>query len=285
MSGHADGLVDLEDLDVLQFVIHPLAQHLLVCMQAELLDGPYRAFGKTEGSEEQFNLVFPKTYGSDRRKPVSARFQDFCEAVYWPLVNALLFGVEGWEQVRRHLTAFKVNTLQISADEFYYGQDIYHFHLDHKIGRLEPKDQMQKQTMRVIFSTVPAALERHASGEVAALAERRFDSTVYLRAQPPHGFHQQDELHTHLQARFPECGLSAGRERPLYQVGDDELYRALPGEVCVHRSHPGRPIHAETNPCPPERCLYVLDWEDRRNLVYSDSAAAPRKGGPKVERV
>ena len=167
MSGRADadrhhdagGLVDLDDLDVLQFVLHPLAQHLLIAMQQLLLDGPYEAFGKTEGSEERFNLVFPKTYGSDRRKPVSARFQDFCEAVYWPLVNALLFGVEGWEQVRRHLTAFKVNTLQISADEFYYGQDIYHFHLDHKIGRLDPKDQMQKQTMRVIFSTVPAALE------------------------------------------------------------------------------------------------------------------------------
>ena len=269
MSGRADadrhhdagGLVDLDDLDVLQFVLHPLAQRLLIAMQQLLLDGPYQAFGKTEGSEERFNLVFPKTYGSDRRKPVSARFQDFCEAVYWPLVNALLFGVEGWEQVRRHLTAFKVNTLQISADEFYYGQDIYHFHLDHKIGRLDPKDQMQKQTMRVIFSTVPAALEVHASGEVSALAERRFDSTVYLRRQPAHGFHQQEALHAHLLARFPECGLSAGRERPLYQVADDELYRARPGEVCAHRSHPGRPIHAETNPCPPRRCLYVLDWE------------------------
>jgi len=184
---------------------------------------------------------------------------------------------------------------------------------------------------------------------VSARAERRFDSTVYLRGQPAHGFHEQGALHAHLRARFPECGLSAGRERPLYQVatptpnpnpnpdptpnpdpagarrravphtagpspkptptptptatptpnpipktdpnpspsqvGDDELYRAPPGQVCVHRSHPGRPIHAETNPCPPRRCLHVLDWEDRRNLVYRDSAAAPRKGGPKVERV
>ena len=164
----ASGLVDLDDMDVLQFVIHPLAQHLICAMQVELLDGPYSAFGMTEGSEERFNLVFPKTYGSDRRKPVTARFQDFCEAFYWPLVNTLLFGVEGWEQVQPHLTAFKVNTLQISADEFYYGQDIYHFHLDHKIGRLEPKDQMQKQTMRVIFSTVPAALRRLSGGKVAA---------------------------------------------------------------------------------------------------------------------
>ena len=136
----ASALVDLDAMDVLQFVIHPLAQHLICALQAELLDEPYRAFGKTDGSENQFNLVFPKTYGSDRRKPVTARFQDFAEAVYWPLINALLFGREGWERVRPHLTAFKVNTLQISADEFYYGQDIYHFHLDHKIGRCEPKD-------------------------------------------------------------------------------------------------------------------------------------------------
>ena len=74
-------------------------------------------------------------------------------------MNALLFGRDGWEEVRPHLTAFKINTLQISENEFYYGQDIYHFHLDHKIGKLEPKDENQKRTKRMIFSTVPAALQ------------------------------------------------------------------------------------------------------------------------------
>ena len=52
-------------------------------------------------------------------------------------------------------------------------------------------------------------------------------------------------------------------------MDDDELYRAPPGEVLIHMSHPGRPIHAETNPCPEGRGLYVLDWADVRNVVYS----------------
>ena len=69
MSGHADGLVDLDDMDVLQFVIHPLAQHLLCALQAELLDRPYRAFGMTEGSEERFNLVEPDPIPSPHSNP------------------------------------------------------------------------------------------------------------------------------------------------------------------------------------------------------------------------
>ena len=54
----------------------------------------------------------------------------------------------------------------------------------------------------------------------------------------------------------------------MYEVQDDELYRARPGELCVHQSHPGMPIHAETNPCPDGRVLYVLDWTDRRQIKY-----------------
>ena len=50
-------------------------------------------------------------------------------------------------------------------------------------------------------------------------------------------------------------------------MSDEELYRAPPGEVLLHHSHPGRPVHAETNPCPEGRGLYVLDWTDLRNAA------------------
>jgi hypothetical protein len=79
-----------------------------------------------------------------------------------------------------------------------------------------------------------------------------------------------------MRSRFPEVGLSLDRERPLYAVDDSELYRAMPGEVCVHRSHPGAPIHAETNPCPEGRCLYVLDWADLRNLTHKPNGKVDR---------
>ena len=184
------------------------------------------------------------------------------------------------EEVRPHLTAFKINTLQISENEFYYGQDIYHFHLDHKIGAPQPKNEGHRQTMRLIFSIVPTAQRlRPDGGAVVATAEPAHDSTVYLRWQPPRGFHHNDELHAYLRLRFPERGLCIGRDRPLYEVGDDELYRARPGEVCTHFSHPGRPVHAETNPCPEGRGLYVLDWTDVRN-VGDDGRVLPASRMP-----
>ncbi|KAL1503555.1 hypothetical protein AB1Y20_012034 [Prymnesium parvum] len=280
----AAGLDDdasLDEMDVRQFVLSPLAQALLCSMTSALLEQPYLAFGRPDSSAaDRFNIVFPKTFGSERRKPIAPAFQDFCEAVYWPLFNALLFG-DGWPAVAEHLTSLKLNTLRISEDEFYYGLPIYHFHLDHKIGKLEPKDETQRRTMRLIFSTVPGALRSASDGGVEQEEHARHDSTVYLTRQPRHGFHHNDELHRYLCQRFPERGLSRGRDRPLYEVSDVCLYRAKPGEVLTHGSHPGLPIHAETNPCPEGRCLYVLDWADIRRVVYDESDLK----GKKVQKV
>ena len=128
-------------------------------MQHALLEASYIDFGRVDADSTRFNIVFPSTFGSDRRKPVTAEFQQFCETVYWPLVSVFLFGRAGWSSIRRHLTSFKVNTLRISEDEFYYGLPIYHFHLDHMIGQPAPKDECQLNTCRMIFSIVPAALE------------------------------------------------------------------------------------------------------------------------------
>ena len=219
-------------------MLSPVAQAILCALTEHLLEAPYLEFGRPASvpTAERFNIVFPSSFGSDRRKPVTPECQEFCEAVYWPLLNALLFGTSGWEAVRPHLTSLKLNTLRISEDEFYYNQPIYHFHLDHKIGRLEPKNEMQQRTMRMIFSTVPAALTGIDAGDAAAAGARvaqdpdpRHDSTVYLKHQPACGFHHNDELHQYLQRRFPERGLACGRERPLY-------------EVCAARNHMGNEL-------------------------------------------
>lgn len=272
--GMNNGHILLEHMDVRQFKLHPAVQDVLQVMQNKLLEDGYAAFGRVDWSPagERFNIVMPSTFGSDRRKPVANSFQQFCETIYWPLVNILLFGARGWESVEKHLISYKINTLRISEDEFYYNLPIYHFHLDHKIGKLEPRDENQQRTMRMIFSIVPGAT-CELDGDAVEVCKQSFNSTVYLRRQPLAGFHSNDQLHAYLQQRYPEHGLSRNRERPLYEVPDDELYRAQPGEICLHHSHPGRPIHAETNPCPEGRGLHVLDWADIRNVIYVEDAA------------
>ena len=52
--------------------------------------------------------------------------------------------------------------------------------------------------------------------------------------------------------------------------------------MLLHHSHPGRPVHAETNPCPEGRGLYVLDWTDLRNAA-PDGARRPATRMPMGE--
>ena len=98
-SGFEDD-VHLDDMEVRRFMLSPVAQAILCAMTAQLLEAPYLEFGRPASvpTTERFNIVFPSTFGSDRRKPVTPEFQAFCEAVYWPLINALLFGRAGWRQ-------------------------------------------------------------------------------------------------------------------------------------------------------------------------------------------
>ena len=263
-----DDHVDLDSLDVRQFVLLPPAQALLCAMQHALLEAPYIDFGRVDADSTRFNIVFPSTFGSDRRKPVTAEFQPFCETVYWPLVSVFLFGRAGWSSLRRHLTSFKVNTLRISEDEFYYGLPIYHFHLDHKIGQPAPKDECQLNTCRMIFSIVPAALEAGAAPE--------HDSTVYLRRQPPHGFTKQEALHTYLKTRYPEVGLARGRQRHSTRLPTTSC-TARPAR-CSSTIRTGRPAARQTRP----EGRGLLDWTDLRNAA-PDGARRPATRMPMVE--
>ena len=56
--------------------------------------------------------------------------------------------------------------------------------------------------------------------------------------------------------------------------------------TCSTGRSPTKPVRGSPNPShSPSPNPNPSPNQDRRNLVYSDSAAAPRKGGPKVERV
>ena len=140
-----DEHLHLDELGASKFVIAPAAQKLLVKLQQRLLDSPYEAFGRVEGSWQQYNIVFPSTFGSDRRKPVSARLMAYAEAVYCPIMYVLLFGIQGWQAIRKHLLSFKANTIKVDfhpelfetpegAGDAGGSANIFHMHLDGRIG-------------------------------------------------------------------------------------------------------------------------------------------------------
>jgi hypothetical protein len=307
--GSDDGMpsdhVRFNDMQVSKLVLSQQAQAILVKLQTFFLDRPYAVFGKTEDSSHEYNVVCPSSFGSDRRKPVTARFQSFVDGVYAPIVYALLFGSSGRETIRQHLVSFKTNTIKVCEQTAFCGENIFHFHLDGKIGVLQEKNHTQKHMVRLLFSLVPDALvppaapllstttalpapppvaPKPASGGSSASAtgggalaapaaqlqaDVKHGCTVYPIWQPRCGFRNNHEFHRYMSARYPEHGHTNGFPRPLYGIPEDQIYRSLTGEVLVHKSHADssgpQPIHAEANPCP-DRYLFVFDFENVNQL-------------------
>ena len=245
--------------------IDPDVQRLLLTLQCVLVDVPYVTFGRpadAPSDARRFNLVFPASFGSARRKPVTQRFQSFTESHFWVVARLLLFG-SGWsESVAPFLLSHKVNTLAIGEGEAYYGENIFHLHVDGSVGRRVARDRMQKRRYRFLVSFVPPTV-----------CDPR--STVYLKTQPPDGCASTRAMHTWLVDRFVECGLSEGRSRPLYRVTENDIVRAMPGDVFMHPSHgfgsigAAYPIHAEANPCPSGRVYHAIDLDD---LIVTERA-------------
>jgi hypothetical protein len=67
-----------------------------ICLAAqELLSIVVDYLGGQHGSEGGFNLIFPASFGSARRIPVTEKFQQLGEAVVWPALTAFLFAEIG----------------------------------------------------------------------------------------------------------------------------------------------------------------------------------------------
>jgi hypothetical protein len=63
-----------EETKYVKFSLSPEIQYLIHCMEIIFLKIPYNKFGKNEKSWDDYNIVFPCTFGSDRRKPVTDIF-------------------------------------------------------------------------------------------------------------------------------------------------------------------------------------------------------------------
>ena len=167
------------DMDVVKFVVEPKVQQLLHHLQTVLVDEPYNAFGKTTGSWEGYTLMFRNGFPSkDLRKPCTGEepcpavlshrvihsvrvadiFQQYCEEVYCPIIFAMLYGHSGWAAVRKHWSQFKACTIKVSESADFWGENIFHMHIDGKIGLLQEKNYSQSRMSRMLFSIVTDTL-------------------------------------------------------------------------------------------------------------------------------
>jgi len=285
-----------DDMDVSKFVIDAPIQRFMYQMQAILVDKPYNKFGKVAGSWDQYTLMFRNGFGAgrDERKPVTDQFQEFLEAVYSPLLWSFLFSVEGWAYLKRFYSQFKSCTIKVCEGTGFWGDNVFHMHIDGKIGLKQKNNQRQRRMNRLLWSIVKDAvsdeaiskeLERQTgvsgvdfedvdvkSSEAAARATvaatdadpYKYGTTCYPVWQPKKGFKNNHHFHKYMQKYYNEVGLlNSGLPRPHYEIPEDITYRAKSGEVLLHKSHGDdegpQEIHSEPNPCP-DRHLYVFDW-------------------------
>jgi hypothetical protein len=247
-------------MDIIKSRLAPEVQSLIVLLDEMFLKGPYEEYGKNERSWKDYNIVFPNTFGSAQRRPITQKFQEFTETVFWPMMNTLLYGHNGWKKIQDHHLCFKVNTIKISEGTFYYNKDIYHMHLDNKIDHYEKNDEQQLRS--TVFSVIPSAIS--INGKTVS-DSKEFGSAVYIKDQPLNSFFTQNHYHKWMGETFEECGLKAGNLRQLYRVELKDLFRSKSGEIGIHHSHPkfgSQEVHAEANPAPDGRILVAIDFQD-----------------------
>ena len=268
-----------EDSDIRQLCLHPCAQHILHTIRIPLIDEPYLLYGKTNESTDRYTVVMPGDFKSDRRKPITELFQKYCDAVVEPLIMTMVFGKFGWSEIKRHILTLKVNTINISENAPYYNCKEYHMHLDGNIGISDKKNRMQEQMIRLLFSIVPDSYYIR-DGKFYMKTDSKYESTVYLRRQPTKGFPNQKAFHEYMSGRY---NFTLNVERPIYQIPDEDIRRSPPGEVNIHLTHPATAIHAEPNPCPTNRCLFVFDLKNIVTLTYKTlSKNAEKKNKNKI---
>ena len=263
------------DTGVTRFFIALKAQRFLYAAQVLLVDQPYTSWGKTEGSWDNYTLMMRNGWSvGDLRKPVKDDFQRYLETIYRPLMCCLLFGKDGWKRIRRHWGTFKSCTIKVcEGDQNFLGKQVFHLHIDGRVGLLQERNYSQKHMSRLLFSVVTDVLQDE-DDTMPSASQLQYGTTVYPIWQPKKGFASNQQLHSYLQDRYLECGLqNSGLPRPHYGIPEELIYRARSGEVLFHFTHSSetsgpQAIHSEPNPCP-DRHLFVFDWN---NIISKDAS-------------
>ena len=264
--------------ECLQFVVHPMIQNLLIKIHEILIDNQYLDFGKItelgigdiKGEIPEYNIVLPDTFGSSRRKPTTPMFQQYCSDIYFPLIQTFYFGTNGWKKISKHLLCFKLNTIK----RLYLVKDVYHMHLDAKVGILNEKNIGQKHISRILTSYSAEYLKKNKSTKITITENQRlFGCTVYPIVQPKTPFSSIKKFHEYMESLYEECGLNnkyVPTPRQNYKIMSNKVIRLLPGETVLHKSHTlhkSQPIHSEPNPNPTGN-RYALIWDFKNIINY-----------------
>lgn len=159
----------------------------------------------------------------------------------------------------------------------YLVKDVYHMHLDAKVGIYNQKDIGQKRISRILTSYSPEYLKHNSSSRLSEQENQRlFGCTVYPIVQPKFSFSNIKLFHKYMESLYEECGLSNKRvptPRQNYKINSKEVVRLLPGETVLHKSHTlpnkSQPIHSEPNPNPKGN-RYALIWDFKNIIKYNN---------------
>merc|ERR1711976_65249 len=291
-----------EDMSVTKVVMDALVQRFMFNLQTTVVDKPYSKFGKVAESWEDYTLMFRNGFnaGRDERKPITEEFQVYLEKVYCPILWTLLFGIEGWKICKRFYSQFKSCTIKVCAGAAFYGENVFHMHIDGKIGLRQVNNHRQRTMNRLLFSVVRDAVSDEAlqketeiddskletdvysddsiirrSVEKIQADQKNYGATCYPIWQPLKGFKSNHEFHKYMQKYYNEVGLlNSGLPRPHYEIPEEILYRAKTGEVLIHKSHADKvgpqEIHSEPNPCP-DRHFWAFDWTNVLHGIDPDT--------------
>lgn len=241
--------------------IHGKVQHYIIVLHQVFIDHIYRKIGldkEIDDEKPEYTIVIPSTYGSARRKYITQKFQEYCEKIYFPIITTLYFG-EHWQSIKQHFMAYKVNTmLQIDLRP-----NIYHMHLDAKVGIIDKSTKYSKRITRILTSYMHNAVLHPENTHL-------YGATVYPMEQHTKPFKCMNDYHSYMRSIYPERGKSEGGPRPLYEM--HKVKRLLSGQVAVHASHvlpnQSQVIHSEPNPNP-EGGRYAIIW-DFENVIERD---------------
>ena len=152
-----------QDMNTCRFRMCGAAQRMIFEVMTILVDAAYELFGKVpDESWDCYTLMFRNGFtGRDDRKPITPLFQEWCESVYCPVLWTLLFSKEGWnDELKKHYAQFKTCTVLVCEDTGFWGKNIFHMHIDGKIGIFQVKTRIfhmhidgKKRMNRLLFST------------------------------------------------------------------------------------------------------------------------------------
>lgn len=158
------------------------------------------------------------------------------------------------------------------------GENIFHMHLDGRIGKLQPKNQMEKHSSRFLFSIVPVQLE----DDVCFLAPDRNSSATPNAVSSVHTGGSSGTWHSRSGDRVADAGVDTSS-------AGDNLYQTAAGKsVADPQAAASDTVDCGSVRCSDERAVMTAGDQSRDSAsvgVNADGASAVAVGVTNVHWV